>query len=534
MPELLDVGVTPTGVATIALPPTPDAHSESSRTGVVSPTVGDERSSSDFDFDGTGNLATVTPSEGLTVAEGHTPSEADTPAGGEAIDLIPSTRAESAGVTTTGALRTSEGETPPETAKPPVAETPTDDSGSKAVNLRPSSAAEPVPAGASPSEGVTPAGTGSPTVGATITGSSIIPSLSAEPNLRPTEPSVIGPLPRTFPVARARQFADHEQPVQARRALHRTMPGQRSGAWWTDSSGTAYEPKRVQTVVSAQHSMSLGEERVYETLWHGREIDGVVSEGKRSKTFSLGYDRIARLVRLNEKSVRMLLPRLISKRILEVVAPENSANRIGRTYRIFSYEEILERQHNAGLTHVVKNGRAVEFVWPIEGFTPTVGGSPSAGYTVDETRAEPSPPSAVPQDTNSRYPAELAPIIRAMLPSFDNEALASLWAKCVQTAPDCSPDEVEYCFRLKAQQLLGRNRKGTNPVGLMLWAVPKCLEGPDALHLIYREQKRAREELQRQAEQEFQRQMEEWRRLVDDPNTNPEDRAFYQSLLSHS
>jgi len=326
--------------------------------------------------------------------------------------------------------------------------------------------------------------------------------------------------------------------------------------------------------------MSLGEERVYETLWHAREVDGVVSETKRSKTFSLGYDRIARLVRLNEKSVRMLLPKLIAKRILEVVASENSANRIGRTYRIFSYEEILERQRTAGLSHVVKNGRAVEFVWPVGGApappthdtavratpgpkassspaasypknetrgssnaptspppgdSPTVGAAPSAGYTATVGEILPAPPqtpSAVAH--HSRYPPALAPKIRELLPSFDNEALANLWAKCVQAAPDCSADEVEYCFRLKAQQLLGRNSKANNPVGLMLWAVPKCLEGPDALHLVYREQKRAQEEAQRQAEQEFERQIEEWRRLVDDPNTSPEDRAFYQSLLSHS
>jgi hypothetical protein len=142
--------------------------------------------------------------------------------------------------------------------------------------------------------------------------------------------------------------------------------------WWVDSAGTRYESKRVQRVVIAQHSMSLGEERVYQTLWHGRESDGIFIETKKSKTFSLGYDRMARLVRLNEKSVRVLLPKLINKKILEVVAAENSASRLGRTYRIFNCEEILERQRAVNLTNVVKNGRAVEFVWP-------------EGATVDET-----------------------------------------------------------------------------------------------------------------------------------------------------
>jgi hypothetical protein len=110
--------------------------------------------------------------------------------------------------------------------------------------------------------------------------------------------------------------------------------------------------------------MSLGEERVYQTLWNASDRDGVVAEGRESKVFTLGYDRIARLVRLNEKSVRLLMPKLIAKRILEVIAAEHSAGQIGRTYRIFSGEEILARQRAANLTTVVKNGRAVEFVWP--------------------------------------------------------------------------------------------------------------------------------------------------------------------------
>jgi hypothetical protein len=113
--------------------------------------------------------------------------------------------------------------------------------------------------------------------------------------------------------------------------------------------------------------MSLGEERVYRALWHAGEHDGVVSDTARSKTFSLGYDRLARLVDLNEKSVRMLLPKMIAKKILEVIAAEDSAGRIGRTYRIFRDDQILERQRAAGLLEVVKNGRAVEFVWPERG-----------------------------------------------------------------------------------------------------------------------------------------------------------------------
>jgi len=302
--------------------------------------------------------------------------------------------------------------------------------------------------------------------------------------------------------------------------------------------------------------MALGEERVYQTLWHGRESDGIFIETKRSKTFSLGYDRIARLVRLNEKSVRVLLPKLISKKILEVVAAENSASRVGRTYRIFNYEEILERQRAANLTNVVKNGRAVEFVWsePITvGETPTHPESKrlpminantaslqiiqSAGSTVGETptvedELQGGSNLAACRQGMQGYPADLGPKVQAIISSFDDDAIRMLWAKCVQQAPDCTSEEVEYCLRLKAHQLLAKGKSITNPVGLMLWAVPKCFEGPAALHLAFREQKRAEEHARRCADEHFRLQLEEYERLLRDPNTTPEDRAWYKRLLN--
>jgi hypothetical protein len=309
--------------------------------------------------------------------------------------------------------------------------------------------------------------------------------------------------------------------------------------------------------------MSLGEERVYQTLWHGRESDGVFVESKKSKTFSLGYDRLARLVRLNEKSVRVLLPKLISKKILEVVAAENSANRLGRTYRIFNYEEILDRQRAANLTNVVKNGRAVEFVWAEDttvGETPTVehsgqipgtvpgtkpaigglaataGDTPTVGVQSrppDTGQGSPERPNAASHSVSrgESYPPDLAARVRAIIGIFDDDAIRTLWTKCVQQAPDCTSEEVEYCLKLKAQQLLTRGKSVTNPVGLMLWAVPKCFEGTAALHLAFREQKRAAEEAHRRAEEEFRQQIEEYRRLVADPGTSPEDRAWYEDLL---
>ena len=203
-------------------------------------------------------------------------------------------------------------------------------------------------------------------------------------------------------------------------------PTGQGGSWWVGATGARYESKRVHRVVIAQQSMSLGEERVYQTLWHARASDGVSIESEKSKTFSLGYDRIARLVRLNEKSVRVLIPKLIAKKILEVIAAEDSASRQGRTYRIFSDEEILARQRAANLTNVAKNGRAVEFVWPEQS---TMGETPTVGVTRSAVNR-----AAV--RSRGPYPPNLASMVKAIVSSFDEDALQTLWERCIQQVQD--------------------------------------------------------------------------------------------------
>jgi len=177
---------------------------------------------------------------------------------------------------------------------------------------------------------------------------------------------------------------------------------------WMDRAGNRIDSFRVIRVNIAQQSMTLGEERFYQVLWHAKDTDGVLHESPQSKTFSMGYDRLARLVRLDEKSIRQLIPRLAEKKILEVVAGENCSARVGKTYRIFSYEAILDRQRRTDMQFVVKRGRAVEFVWPLgsavspiravdthspppHGHTPTVGVSPTVGDSPTESVGDTPP-----------------------------------------------------------------------------------------------------------------------------------------------
>jgi len=221
-----------------------------------------------------------------------------------------------------------------------------------------------------PSGGDTPSGTGPP-----------ISILS----LQPVSPTVGDHTTEVLNATAGEPFVG-ESPT----APESTTVGDSPTLVWSDSSGKLYGAARVRKVTSARETMTLGEERIYQALWLAKPEDGVPAEGE-SRTFTLGYDRLARVVRLNEKSVRTSLPKMIAKQIIEVLASEHSASQTGRTYRLFHEAEILRRQQAANLQYIIKNGRAVEFVRPAVGgewpeSTPEVV-SPSVGVSPGILRA---------------------------------------------------------------------------------------------------------------------------------------------------
>jgi len=329
------------------------------------------------------------------------------------------------------------------------------------------------------------------------------------------------------------------------------------GTYWVDADGTHYEAHRVQRIAIAQQSMALGEERVYQALWHAKESDGVFFQDRRTKIFSLGYDRLARLVRLNEKSVRMLLPKLISKKILEVVASENSATRTGRKYRVFSYEEILDRQRAANLLHIVKNGRAVEFVQaqsanyhlptvqlspeivrPSVGVAPTeaVGGTPpdTVGEPSEETVGVTTTPLDITSVKEESQTPSSSSIHRALTEygSPDDDAVRHLIGQCKKNAPDADPSEIVHFIHDKGQVI--RKGKIFNPVAFLLVYVPKCFLG-NGLHEFRQQRRKALE-----AEQARQRDLDEWHKdeiqkqqaILDDPKSSEEDKRWARQFLT--
>ena len=116
---------------------------------------------------------------------------------------------------------------------------------------------------------------------------------------------------------------------------------------------------RVKRAHVVEDGHSLAEQEVYRTLWKVGAPEGENPEANR--TIRIGYDRLAGLVRLSWVTVKANLRSLEKKLAIEVVAAEDSANREGKQYRVYSTAAIWERRQSAGLMWV-RRTRGVELL----------------------------------------------------------------------------------------------------------------------------------------------------------------------------
>jgi hypothetical protein len=97
---------------------------------------------------------------------------------------------------------------------------------------------------------------------------------------------------------------------------------------------------------------------MYTVMWeNGRP------EGPESRLIRAGWDRLGKLANLTPNNARLACGRLISKLAIEVAAPENSAARIGRSYRVWSWAKLVKLRKAVGMEWYVKT-RGVRFVRP--------------------------------------------------------------------------------------------------------------------------------------------------------------------------
>ena len=282
-------------------------------------------------------------------------------------------------------------------------------------------------------------------------------------------------------------------------------PSEIATEWVSMNSGKSYPASRVKRIDIAQHSMSMGENHLYQALWvmHRTEYFRLLFESKQLRRFSAGYDVLARVGRLNEKSIRELLPKLKQKLVISEIAEADPMTRKGKTYEVFSYQQILARQREAGLCFVVNNGKAVEFAVPQQqmtvGATPTVSMAvmPSVGVTSPEGQAPTDSVGESPslsvgasptlldkegqllkqtssslgkrsewhtaeersiaqsyqrrESADDPIPAALVEGIRQIVPFIDDEAVSLLWRQCRNRGPLIAPLR-RYCTSVTAKR----------------------------------------------------------------------------------
>ena len=127
--------------------------------------------------------------------------------------------------------------------------------------------------------------------------------------------------------------------------------------WRAEHLGAFFEASRIRPINQAQDALSSAEQRVYDLLW------GAGAEGHgthRLVHFSL--QRISTQSKLNIKTVRELLPRLMEKGFIAVEQEADVRRNIATMYRVWSGEAVLAEQLSRGRRWIVKTGRGVFYV----------------------------------------------------------------------------------------------------------------------------------------------------------------------------
>lgn len=347
-----------------------------------------------------------------------------------------------------------------------------------------------------------------------------------------------------------------------------TSVGTGPGRQWVTEEGQVVSEKQIHSFRLAQDSLNPNERAVYQVLWNAREAQPITGE-PNIKLIRIGYDAMARQSNMAKKTIQRVIPRLISKGFIEVAQAPDFLTRTPSAYRVHSFKKVLDLCKERGRTHIAKLGHGISFIQPIPPGTV----DSAAGSTVvrksSTTVVIPPPPTVVRKSSSleslfsnkeiqdvqslenqapSHYsftssssslpesPNSLSEGLRALLQRYqtelDSDAIQRLWNECRRRVPDCTAEEVLYFSQAKA--MLFSTGKINNPVGFLLFAVPKCFEG-HSFEQFRKEQQQARlAELERarRAEQEMQQVRQQLLDMVNDASSSDADRRFAERLLN--
>ena len=298
-------------------------------------------------------------------------------------------------------------------------------------------------------------------------------------------------------------------------------------------SPKAHARVRVFRATRVEHGHSIGEHLIYEVLWRNS------AGNDQTRTIQIGYDRLGSLANVNWKTAKSCLKTLEEKLAIEVIGAENSNERTGRTYRVYSFTAILERRRKAGMEWVEK-GRGVKFI--AAGTVPVFTTVPFlttvvASHTVPETGTESVlksgtvsvPETGIPLGSNrniekitsSSSVAAVNTAARKYGIVLDDDAARKLVRRCRSGREDVTDDELAYFTELKVNQLKS-SRTIENWVGMLIASVPVYFEGPATELYRYREQKARETEQSREAA----------RVILANPEASDHDREWARSLVA--
>lgn len=308
--------------------------------------------------------------------------------------------------------------------------------------------------------------------------------------------------------------------------------------WQAEGLGSIFEDSRVRRIQRAQDALSLVEEKVYDLLWG--------TKNQRRDEFRLVHfslQRISTEARINIKTVRLLIPRLIEKGFLQIEHEADVRRNIPTLYRVPGYAVILIDQKQRSRFAVAKTGKGVFYVHPYPpkteeipvGVGPTPVGLTPMGDESSPMGFEPAPGGLKPigpmgsggskpmgssgplsldiylgsknrqTTTSDSLLKALADTVREILGrEADTGLLTGMVDACHQhaletTGEAASDDEVMYFTASKAR-IIAQSTNIRNHLAVLRKAVPECFVG-EAFQ-AFRVANRARRE---QAEGELER-----------------------------
>jgi hypothetical protein len=234
----------------------------------------------------------------------------------------------------------------------------------------------------------------------------------------------------------------------------------------TDTAGKRLDDtSRCRPAELVEHAHTRAEHALYAALWN---FGGSPDHQDPYRDVTIGYDKLAALVRTSKRTVQRLGQSLQRKLAIEVLQPENCGIRQGKTYRVYGTAEVLRRRMEAGYLWSLSNRSAVELVKMTSLNPPATAAS----------LATEQPPRSADSANEVTLPAPLPTTLAKIRTFLNGDAAAQeLIARCRSADPQATDEEILYFLELRVAQLRQRPPVG-NWMELLLTSVPRYFQPP--------------------------------------------------------